>query len=42
MTSDSLLIQLIQQILMEVLLGGQYHAVGTEADDLGSKPPAAA
>ena len=32
----SLFIQLTQQTLMEVLLGGQYHVVGTEAANLGS------
>ena len=26
----------IQQTLMEVLLRGQYHVMGTEADNLGS------
>ena len=32
----SLFIQFIQQTLMEVLLRGQYHVMGTEADNLGS------
>ena len=32
----SLFTQFIQQTLMEVLLRGQYHVMGTEADNLGS------